>query len=57
SKGDALSKTISIIQISGFIAQCIARVTQRLPITLLEMTALAFAGISITTYCLWWYKP
>ncbi len=57
SKGDGLSKTISILQISWFIAQCTARVIQRLPITLLEMTALAFAGLSIITYCLWWYKP
>ncbi|SJL18580.1 uncharacterized protein ARMOST_22177 [Armillaria ostoyae] len=57
SKGDALSKTISILQISWFIAQCIARAIQHLPITLLEMTALAFAGISIVTYSLWWYKP
>ncbi|KAK0432177.1 hypothetical protein EV421DRAFT_1742517 [Armillaria borealis] len=57
SKGDALSKTISIIQISWFIAQCVARIIQHLPITLLEMTALAFAGISIITYSLWWYKP
>ncbi len=57
SKGDALSKMISILQISWFIIQCIARVIQHLPITLLEMTALAFAGISIITYSLWWYKP
>ncbi len=57
SKGDALSKTISILQISWFIVQCIARALQHLPITLLEMTALAFAGLSIITYSLWWYKP
>ncbi|KAK0432188.1 hypothetical protein EV421DRAFT_2040825 [Armillaria borealis] len=57
SKGDALSKTVSILQISWFIMQCIARAIQHLPITLLEMTALAFAGLSIITYCLWWYKP
>ncbi|PBK80299.1 hypothetical protein ARMGADRAFT_1092383 [Armillaria gallica] len=25
--------------------------------TLLEMTALAFAGLSVITYSLWWYKP
>ncbi|KAK0440195.1 uncharacterized protein EV420DRAFT_1582093 [Desarmillaria tabescens] len=57
SKGDALSKTFSILQISWFIAQCIGRSIQYLPITLLEMTALAFAGLSMITYCLWWYKP
>ncbi|PBK58900.1 hypothetical protein ARMSODRAFT_899955, partial [Armillaria solidipes] len=57
SKGDALSKAISILQISWFIAQCVGRVIQHLPITLLELTAVAFAGISVITYCLWWYKP
>ncbi|PBK59002.1 hypothetical protein ARMSODRAFT_899848, partial [Armillaria solidipes] len=57
SKGDALSKMFSILQISWFVAQCIARAVQGLPITLLEMTALAFAGLSMITYLLWWYKP
>ncbi|KAK0209960.1 hypothetical protein DFS33DRAFT_1289497 [Desarmillaria ectypa] len=57
SKGDALSKTISIVQIAWFIAQCVARAIQNLPITLLELCTLAFAGLSIITYCLWWYKP
>ncbi|SJL18581.1 uncharacterized protein ARMOST_22178 [Armillaria ostoyae] len=57
SKGDALSKTFSILQISWFILQCVARAMQHLPITLLEMTALAFAGLSIIMYFLWWYKP
>lgn len=57
SKGDALSKTFSILQISWFIVQCAARAIQHLPITLLEVTALAFAGLSIITYCLWWNKP
>ncbi|KAK0471329.1 hypothetical protein IW261DRAFT_1405972, partial [Armillaria novae-zelandiae] len=57
SKGDALSKMISILQLSWFIIQCAARAFLHLPITLLEMTALAFAGLSIITYSLWWYKP
>ncbi|KAK0492436.1 hypothetical protein EDD18DRAFT_460379 [Armillaria luteobubalina] len=57
SKGDALSKTFSILQIFWFIAQCLARVAQNLPITLLEVTALASAGLSVITYCLWWNKP
>ncbi|PBK89411.1 hypothetical protein ARMGADRAFT_342342 [Armillaria gallica] len=57
NKGDALSKTVSVLQISWFIVQCISRVVQRLHITLLEITAVAFAGLSIITYCLWWHKP
>ncbi|PBK62224.1 hypothetical protein ARMSODRAFT_860173, partial [Armillaria solidipes] len=57
SKGDAFSKTISIFQISWFVAQCFARINQHLPITLLEVTALAFAVLSIITYVIWWHKP
>ncbi len=53
SKGDTLSKTFSILQISWFIVQCLTQALQHLPITLLEVTALAFAGLSIITYCLW----
>ncbi|KAK0472428.1 hypothetical protein EDD18DRAFT_1094216 [Armillaria luteobubalina] len=57
NKRDAMSKAFSILQSSWFISQCVARAIQHLPITLLEMTALAFAGISMITYLLWWYKP
>ncbi|KAK0229395.1 hypothetical protein EDD85DRAFT_145535 [Armillaria nabsnona] len=57
SKGDALSKTFSILQISWFVVQCVARAIHHLPITLLETTALAFAGLSMIMYLLWWHKP
>ncbi|KAK0430523.1 hypothetical protein EV421DRAFT_1721499 [Armillaria borealis] len=57
NKGNAFSKTISIFQISWFGAQCFARINQHLPITLLEVTALAFAVLSIVTYIIWWHKP
>ncbi|KAK0475635.1 hypothetical protein EDD18DRAFT_1470242 [Armillaria luteobubalina] len=57
SKGDTLSKTIAMLQLSWFIVQCIARALQHLPITLLEISAVAFAGLSVITYSLWWYKP
>ncbi|KAK0475641.1 hypothetical protein EDD18DRAFT_1089698 [Armillaria luteobubalina] len=57
SKGDALSKTISILQLSWFIVQCIARALQHLPITLLEVSTLAFTSLTVITYSLWWYKP
>ncbi|KAK0193181.1 hypothetical protein F5146DRAFT_1180743, partial [Armillaria mellea] len=56
SKGDAFSKTVSIFQISWFITQCFVRINQDLPITLLEVTALAFAVLSIITYVIWWHK-
>ncbi len=43
-------------QLSWFIVQCIVRALQHLPIALLKMTTLSFAGLSIITYSLWWYK-
>ncbi|KAK0482861.1 hypothetical protein EDD18DRAFT_1433089 [Armillaria luteobubalina] len=57
SKADAFSKTVSMLQIAWFITQCIARVNQHLPVTLLEVTALAFAVSSIIASLLWLYKP
>ncbi|KAK0451369.1 uncharacterized protein EV420DRAFT_714089 [Desarmillaria tabescens] len=57
SKGDALSKMVAVLQISWFVVQCCARGVRKLPITLLEMSALAFAMLSIASYAAWWEKP
>ncbi|KAK0499262.1 hypothetical protein EDD18DRAFT_1283203 [Armillaria luteobubalina] len=57
SKADAFSKILSILQIAWFITQCMARANQHLPVTLLEVTALAFAVSSIIASLLWFYKP
>ncbi|KAK0451373.1 uncharacterized protein EV420DRAFT_1311942 [Desarmillaria tabescens] len=57
SKGDALSKMVAVLQISWFVVQCCARAIWKLPITLLEMSALAFAMLSIASYAAWWEKP
>ena len=57
SKGDALSKTIFILQSTWFIAQCIARHIQVLNITQLELTTLAMASLNGITFILWWDKP
>jgi hypothetical protein len=57
SKGDALSKGIAILQTGWFILQCIARKTQGLPVTELEVVTLAFAVLNFAVYTLWWNKP
>ncbi|KAJ7130439.1 hypothetical protein C8R44DRAFT_731962 [Mycena epipterygia] len=57
SKGDALSKGVALIQGLWFTAQCIARASQRLPVTELEVATLAFAVVSIFMWLLWWSKP
>jgi hypothetical protein len=57
SKGDAISKTFIILQTTWFIVQCIARWSQRLPVTELEVVTLGFALLNGITYGLWWNKP
>ena len=57
SKGDALSKLIFMLQTSWFIVQGIARRTQGLALTPLEVTTLAMASLNGITWILWWEKP
>ncbi|KAJ7346323.1 hypothetical protein DFH08DRAFT_213168 [Mycena albidolilacea] len=57
SKGDALSKGIALLQGLWFIVQIIARVAQRLPVSQLEVTTLAFAVVNLFMWLLWWHRP
>ncbi|KAF8173447.1 hypothetical protein BJ912DRAFT_910591 [Pholiota molesta] len=57
SKGDTISKTFIVLQTTWFIIQCIARWSQRLPVTELEVVTLGFAMLNGITYGLWWDKP
>ncbi|KAJ7130525.1 hypothetical protein C8R44DRAFT_850378 [Mycena epipterygia] len=57
SKGDALSKGVALTQGLWFITQCLARTSQHLPVTELEVATLAFAVVNICIWSLWWAKP
>ncbi|KAF8173475.1 hypothetical protein BJ912DRAFT_822147, partial [Pholiota molesta] len=57
SKGDAISKTFIVLQTTWFVVQCIARWSQRLPLTELEVVTLGFAMLNGITYIAWWDKP
>ena len=57
SKSDALSKGFAILQTTWFILQCIARHTEHLHVTELEIVTIAFAVLNFATYALWWNKP
>ncbi|KAJ7073038.1 hypothetical protein C8F01DRAFT_1300934 [Mycena amicta] len=57
SKGDTLSKGVALCQTLWFLIQCLARVTQHIPVTQLEVATLAFAVLNIFTWLLWWDKP
>jgi hypothetical protein len=57
SKGDMMSKGITIVQTGWFVMQCLARWFRRLPVEELELVTLAFAVTNTMTYLFWWNKP
>ncbi|KAF8626698.1 hypothetical protein AX17_006503 [Amanita inopinata Kibby_2008] len=57
SNGDAIAKTIVVIQITWFVVQAIHRASQGLPVTELELTTLAHTSLNIFIYWCWWNKP
>ncbi len=56
SKADGLAKLILLVQSCWFCVNCLTRIAQRLPLSLLE-TTFAHALCTLITYLLWWYKP
>ncbi|THU96649.1 hypothetical protein K435DRAFT_664041, partial [Dendrothele bispora CBS 962.96] len=57
SKRDVVTKTLPVAQTLWFITQCVARASERLAITDLEISTLAFTLLNIATYILWKDKP
>jgi hypothetical protein len=56
-KADNLVKTVALLQASWLVLQCIARAVQHLPITTLEISALAYVPCALFVSYLWWPKP
>ncbi|KAL3465910.1 hypothetical protein BJX64DRAFT_252147 [Aspergillus heterothallicus] len=57
TKSDPLTKTFAILQCAWLVIQSIARTSQGLPLTELELTTLAFTACAFIMYALWWCKP
>lgn len=57
SKASALAKFLVCLQAIWFCAQCIARLSQNLAISLLELNTFAHAVCTLIIYVLWWDKP
>ncbi|KAL8774457.1 MAG: hypothetical protein Q9209_000830 [Squamulea sp. 1 TL-2023] len=57
SKADGLKKTLVCAQATWFCVQCIARMSQSLPLSLLELNTVAHALCTLVIYLLWWHKP
>ncbi|KAF7980339.1 hypothetical protein HWV62_38767 [Athelia sp. TMB] len=57
TRASSLSKAVLLAQITWFCMNCIARLGQNLPLSLLEVTTLAHGLCTLVTYALWWSKP
>src|ERR1700761_6026954 len=57
SKASVIAKTIVCVQALWFCLQCVARVAEALPFSLLEVITFAHAAFTLVTYYLWWCKP
>lgn len=57
TRASSLSKAILLAQITWFCTNCVARLGQGLPLSLLEVTTVAHSMCTLATYALWWSKP
>ncbi|KAL8875984.1 MAG: hypothetical protein Q9198_005740, partial [Flavoplaca austrocitrina] len=57
SKADGLKKTLVCAQALWFCLQCLTRLSQSLPISLLELNTFGHALCTLAIYIFWWHKP
>lgn len=57
SSAGFITKGLTCMQASWLLLQCIGRITQRLPVTTLEVTTASFVLVTLVTYAFWWHKP
>ena len=57
SESSNLDKVVLIVQVARFSISCGSRLSQHLPLTLLEISTAAHAFCLLVTYVAWWSKP
>ena len=57
SKQDSLIKALALGQTVCFVAQCIGRGIQGLPVSTLEITTMAYVACMLPSMLFWWSKP
>ena len=57
AESSGLSKALLIFQVGWFCTNCASRLTQGLPLSLLEVSTAAHAFCTLLTYFVWWSKP
>jgi len=56
SKAGSLTKFVACIQATWFCLSCITRISQKLPVSMLEINTFAHALCTVVAYILWWRK-
>ena len=56
-KSNWLAKSLVLLQMSGFVMQCIACAIEHLPVTHLKIVTLAYVAMNFVIYAFWWNKP
>jgi hypothetical protein len=54
---NSLSKALLVVQVAWFCTNCASRLSQHLPLSLLEVFTAAHAFCTLLTYIVWWSKP
>jgi hypothetical protein len=57
SKADTFAKVFTLLQSLWFVLNVIGRRIQRLPISPLELSCIAYVFCTLITYMFWWHKP
>lgn len=57
SRANGFAKGLVCVQAGWFCLQCVTRLAQRMPISLLELNTLGHAVCAMLIYWLWWDKP
>jgi hypothetical protein len=57
AESSSLSKALLVVQVGWFCTNCVSRLVQHLPLSLLEVSTAAHAVCTLFTYFVWWSKP
>lgn len=57
SGSGSLGKALLIVQVARFCLNCVRRLEEHLPLSLLEVTTLAHGFVTLLCYFAWWSKP
>lgn len=57
SQQGSLTKAIAVVQVGSFCVTCALRTSEKLSMSVLEISTIGYAFCAILAYALWWEKP